>query len=73
MIKRITFAFELGNMGNLATPAIPFLIGMLEDDKRKVTVPFRFVKGLGYEFTSPKEEAIIALEKLTGQKLGEEW
>lgn len=63
-LERAQAAFDLGEMGTRATSSIPFLIEIIDDDTFKVSLPSRYVEGLGYEITTPGEEAKRALIKI---------
>jgi HEAT repeat protein len=61
-VKRAKAAFDLGETGLAAIPAIQPLIANLGDDGHMVS--FKLVKDLGYEVTTPAAEAAIALVKI---------
>lgn len=74
--KRAEGAEQIGEMGNHAILATPFLIDML-DDSTQVQKPIKTVDSsgnvfiTGVEFTTPKRIASEALNKITGNNFGE--
>ena len=63
-IERAQAAYDLGEMGTRAKASIPDLIGILSDDSSHITLPSGYVDGLGYQITTPAEEASTALSKM---------
>ena len=68
--ERTLAAVSLGEMGANASAAIPFLLGLLDDNAHLVSG--KYVKDLGYKLTTPAKEATFALKEITGQDFGED-
>jgi HEAT repeat protein len=64
-VERAYAAVHLGEMGNRAVPAIPFLIGILDDSKSMVWTSSPIITlGRGSKITSPGKEAAKALKEI---------
>ena len=64
--ERALAAISLGEIGAGARGAIPFLLGILDDNSHLVSA--KYVKDLGYQITTPGKEAAFALSKIGNTK-----
>jgi len=60
--ERALAAYELGEMGKKAAPAIPFLLELVKDTS---PLAWNLTTGAFLERTSPAEEAIVAVAKIS--------
>lgn len=67
-VERGRGAFRLGELGEKAVPAIPFLKGIQDDFTGLEWVPWAGIGYIGGDPTSPGQEAACALWKIEGEK-----